>query len=185
MRPLSQEMSISHGLCLLQEKQWATWEYSGSHDLYQRFLFEPIRCRGVHLWREWVYALLILPYREVLRVNRAVCHVKVLSLYSIINPNNRVTDKRGIVLYPLKASACFKCHRNNPTLPSGCLYKCLCIPECRIGTKQPNSFTQLSQQKAPQFFGFHMLTWVFGSRKHVTRTVDALCKPALDRRWVC
>lgn len=138
-----------------------------------------------HLWRECVYALLFLPYQEVLRVNRAVCHVKVLSLYSIINPNNRVTDKHGILLYPLRASACFKCHRNNPTLPSGCLYKCLCIPECRIGTKQPNSFTQLSQQKAPQFFGFHMLTRVFGSHKHVTRTVGALCKPALDRRWAC
>lgn len=107
-----------------------------------------------HLWREWVYALLFWPYQEVLRVNRAVCHVKVWSLYSIINPNNRVNDKHGILLYPPRASACFKCHRNNLTLPSGCLYKCLCIPECRIGTKQPNSFTQLSEKRPRSSLAF-------------------------------
>lgn len=41
--PLSQEMNFSHGLCLSQEKQQATWESASSHGLYQRFLSEPIK----------------------------------------------------------------------------------------------------------------------------------------------
>lgn len=38
--PLSQERSLSHGLCLLQEKQWATWKWFSSHGPYQEFLSE-------------------------------------------------------------------------------------------------------------------------------------------------
>lgn len=46
MPPLSQEMSGSHELCLLREKQRATWDYVRSHGLYQRSVSEPIRQRG-------------------------------------------------------------------------------------------------------------------------------------------
>lgn len=42
----SQEMSLSLGLCLSQEKQRATWESAGSHGLYQRLLSVPIRQSG-------------------------------------------------------------------------------------------------------------------------------------------
>lgn len=42
MLPLSQEMNLSHGLCLSHEEQQATWESAGSHGLYRRFLSVPI-----------------------------------------------------------------------------------------------------------------------------------------------
>lgn len=45
MLPLSQEMSSSLELCLLQKKQQATWDSVRSHGLYQRSVSEPIRQR--------------------------------------------------------------------------------------------------------------------------------------------
>lgn len=107
MLPLSQEMSVSHGLCLLQEKQQATWESAGSHDLYQRFLSEPIRQRASPMEGVDICSL-VLPNQDLLwflctaklsfKVDRAVWNVKVLSRCLIINPNCRVNEKHGLII---------------------------------------------------------------------------------------
>lgn len=174
--PLSQEMRVSHGLCLLQEKQQATWESAGSHDLYQRFLWtnqaESLTYGGDgHMLRCFAKprpALVPVHSNPKLsfKVDRAVWNVKVLSRCLIINPNCRVNEKHGLIFFifffgPLRASACLKCHRYNSNWPSGCLYKWPCIPECEIGTKQRKSFTRIISEKAPQVLGFHMLLCFF------------------------
>lgn len=107
--PLSQEMSVSHGLCLLQEKQQATWESAGSHDLYQRFLWtnqaESLTYGGDgHMLRCFAKprpALVPVHSNPKLsfKVDRAVWNVKVLSRCLIINPNCRVNEKHGLIFF--------------------------------------------------------------------------------------
>lgn len=175
--PLWQEMSLSHGLCLSQEKQQATWESAGSHGLYQRFLSEPIRRSGSPIRSEGSHAPLFCKSKRCsgscTQWSKAdwelIEQSEMWKFYFgglTINPNCGVNEKHGIAF---SVCACFKCHSRCFTWPSGSLHKCPCTPECKIWTKQPEGVKK------------SIIFLILGSHKHIAGTVDALCKASLER----
>lgn len=193
--PLSQEMRVSHGLCLLQEKQQATWESAGSHDLYQRFLWtnqaESLTYGGDgHMLRCFAKprpALVPVHSNPKLsfKVDRAVWNVKVLSRCLIINPNCRVNEKHGLIFFFFFWSAESFCMFEMPQIQLQ-LTKWLFIQVAlhswvRNWNKTTQEFHTDYLRKGTAGPWLSHASVFFWSRKHVTWTVDALCKAVLER----